>query len=245
MQFSGKRFFEKKEEPGALPAGFEQDTAQDEALSAEGLDALRNAIMKKPALPGWFVSAGHFVKDNRKHFIVAASVLVIGAAVWLNWELYRPAEDGAIDAGGAAPVSAGDAAEDGGQKKLPDSGTVSKEELSADDYFAVSQINRQRARDEAIEVLQNVADGAENLADVREDALAGIAQIASDIEHEAAIESLVKGKGFEDCVAVISGDNANVIVKTAALLPNELAQIQEIVYETAGILPANVKIIEK
>ena len=88
-------------------------------------------------------------------------------------------------------------------------------------------------------------DGAANLSDVQSDALAQISQIAADIEREAAIESLVRGKGFSDCVAVISGGNANVIVRSSALLPNEVAQIQEIVYETAGILPANVKIIEK
>ena len=80
---------------------------------------------------------------------------------------------------------------------------------------------------------------------MQSEALLQISQIAEDIENEAAIESLVKGKGFSDCVAVISGDAANVIVRSSALLPNEVAQIQEIVYETAGILPAHVKIIEK
>ena len=88
-------------------------------------------------------------------------------------------------------------------------------------------------------------EGSPHLGDVQSDALSQISQIAADIENEAAIESLVRGKGFAECVAVISGDNANVIVRTDALLPNEVVQIQEIVYETAGILPANVKIIEK
>ena len=72
-----------------------------------------------------------------------------------------------------------------------------------------------------------------------------IASIAADIEHEATIESLVKGKGFEECVAVISGESANVVVKSDTLLPNEVSQIQEIVYEVAGIQPVNLKIIEK
>ena len=129
-------------------------------------------------------------------------------------------------------------------QQLPEAADVAVEE-AADDYFAVSQINRQRARDEAIAVLQDVVDGAANLSDVQSEALLQISQIAEDIENEAAIESLVRGKGFSDCVAVISGDAANVIVRSSALLPNEVAQIQEIVYETAGILPANVKIIEK
>ena len=70
-------------------------------------------------------------------------------------------------------------------------------------------------------------------------------RIALDIEREANIETLVTAKGFAQCVAVVNGDSANVIVKSDGLLPNEIAQINEIVYEQAGIVPANVKIIEK
>lgn len=55
---------------------------------------------------------------------------------------------------------------------------------------------------------------------------------------------MIKSKGFEECVAVISEGGASVVVKSSGLLENEIAQIQEIVYDTAGILPANLKIIE-
>ena len=58
------------------------------------------------------------------------------------------------------------------------------------------------------------------------------------------METLIKSKGFEECVAVISEGGASVVVKSSGLLENEIAQIQEIVYDTAGILPANLKIIE-
>ena len=246
MQLSGKRYFGKKEDPQALPEGASR--AVTETVDApDGLDALREAVLHKHTVPAWMSAAGHIVVENRKHFIAAASVLVIGTAVYLNWALYNNADRRTDAAAGTVPAAEENSSvESAGASDGDVSYAVSEDSvLSGDDYFAVSLINRQRARDEAIEVLQNVADGAENLTDVREDALAGIAQIAADIENESAIESLVKGKGFDDCIAVISGENANVIVKTAALLPNELAQIQEIVYETAGILPANVKIIEK
>lgn len=44
---------------------------------------------------------------------------------------------------------------------------------------------------------------------------------------------------------MISGDKCNVIVESSGLLPGEFAQISEIVYEQAGIIPDNLKIIEK
>ena len=76
--------------------------------------------------------------------------------------------------------------------------------------------------------------------------MAEMASIALDIQNEANIESLVKAKGFENCVAVISGDKINVIVGSAEeLVASQVAQINEIVYEATGILPTNVKIMRK
>lgn len=46
-------------------------------------------------------------------------------------------------------------------------------------------------------------------------------------------------------MAVISDKSCNIIVKTNGLMPDDVAQISEIVYEQAGILPDNLKIIEK
>jgi hypothetical protein len=55
--------------------------------------------------------------------------------------------------------------------------------------------------------------------EIRIQAQEDIAQIAKDIEAEANIEALIKAKGFEDCVAVISGGEITVIVKAKNLLP--------------------------
>ena len=59
------------------------------------------------------------------------------------------------------------------------------------------------------------------------------------------VETLLKAKGFEECVAVISNSAATVIVKSEGLLPSDLAQIAEIVWEQAGISPSDIKVIEK
>lgn len=114
-----------------------------------------------------------------------------------------------------------------------------------DDYFAIAVINRQRVRDEAYEILETVA--TDNSADVeaKQSALLQMTQMAEEINSEANIESLVRAKGFEECVAVISGENANIIVECDTLGLNEVAQIKEIVYLESGVHPDNIKIIEK
>ncbi len=241
MQLLGKQYFGNEEGDHALP--MQEGPDAPDMTEDGGLEELVEAIDGKRRMPAWMSAAAGIMRDNRRHVIAAASVLVIGFAVYLNWTMSGGSGEMTVDDMAAGQVlSEEDAA--GMADGLTVDG-VSADGVPEDDYFAVSQINRQRARDEAIAVLQDVVEGAVNLSDVQSDALSQISQIAADIENEAAIESLVRGKGFADCVAVISGDNANVIVRTEALLPNEVAQIQEIVYETAGILPANVKIIEK
>jgi stage III sporulation protein AH len=65
------------------------------------------------------------------------------------------------------------------------------------------------------------------------------------MEAEANIETLIKSKGFEQCVAVINGDAASIVVKSDGLIASQISQINEIVYEQAGISPMNITIIQK
>ena len=82
------------------------------------------------------------------------------------------------------------------------------------------------------------------LQELKDEALSGINRIAAQMEAEAKIETLVKSKGFEECVAVISDNNASIIVRSDALLPNEIAQIKEIAVEQSGIPVSGIKIVE-
>lgn len=164
-------------------------------------------------------------KIGKRNLVIAGAVVVIGLVVYLNWFLF---DGSAVD--NTPPVA--------------DAGAENKAE--EDNYFTVSLLNRNRARDEAIEVLQTVVDAGTS-DEASASAMADIARIAAEIEKEANIEELVKSKGFAKCVAVISGQGVNIIVKGEgeALLPNEIAQIKEIAYTSANILPENVVIIEK
>lgn len=177
------------------------------------------------------------LKVGRRNWIIIGALVLIGGAVFLNWILFAGADDG-FDYEASSGMSVTDGAGAGDQ--LTDS-------TGGDDaaYFAATQVSRQRARDEAMEVLRAVVDNEQAVDTVKGQALSDISRIALDIEREANIETLVTAKGFSQCVAVVNGDSANVIVRSDGLLPNEIAQINEIVYEQTGIVPANVKIIEK
>ena len=172
-----------------------------------------------------------FKKLSVKNLMIISAVLLIGTAVCVNYILYS-GENGTI---ADVDIDLSDT----------DLENTLQNDPNASNYFAQTILSRKQARDEALEVLKTVATSDSALPETVETALNDISEIAKNIENEANIETLIQAKGFEECIAVISDGKATVIIKTDGLLANEVAQINEIVYESAGILPNDLKIIEK
>ena len=178
---------------------------------------------------------GLAAKIGTKNLVIACSLLLIGAAAITNFVMFG----GDGPAVGEGDVLGSGLVDDGGE------GLAAAESSPADAYFASAQLSRKQARDQALAVLQTVVDSASADALAREQASDDISRIASEIQTEANVETLIKSKGFEECVAVIAEGSASIIVRSDGLLPNELSQIKEIVYEHAGIDPVSIKIIEQ
>jgi len=174
-------------------------------------------------------------KIGKRNLVIAASVLLIGAAVLLNFLLFTGADGNQGFDGYDQPS--------GNISDTPNASDTPTDNDST--YFSATQVSRQRARDEALEVLQSVVDNVEASESVKAEALAGISAIADEIRKEANIESLITAKGFEHCVAVLNGDSISIIVSADTLQPAQLAQINSIVYEQTGIKPAGVTVINK
>ena len=174
-------------------------------------------------------------KIGKRNVVIACSVLLIGAAVLINWVLFNGQKQKPDGYQGYDQPSGTTAA-------TPADNTVATDTAS---YFSATQVSRQRARDEALEVLQSVVENTDASEDVKTEALAGISSIADEIRKEADIESLITAKGFEQCVAVLNGDTISIVVKAETLQPAQIAQINEIVYANTGIAPSGVTIINK
>lgn len=179
----------------------------------------------------WNKVKAFFGRIGKKNLIIIGAVLLVGAAVCINWVLFANLNDGGYDYNDGSNTAAGDTDD-----------TKTSEVLA---YFASTQVSRDRARDEALAVLQNVVDSSDSESAEKKQALEDIAAMAANIEAEANIEAMVMAKGFEQCVAIINDGMCTIVVMSEGLLPNQLSQINEIVYEQTGIKPVNVKYIEK
>lgn len=210
-----------KEQAGALYAA-DYDESDELAENTESTENKKNSVLN------WISRVG------KRNWAVVGAVALIGVAAALNWMFFSSGADE-----GSYPSYDQSA----GMIGQGDSTDVGKQEAGEEDYFTTAELNRRQARDESLEVLQNVIDS--ELADeaVKTQAMEEMAAIASEIDAEANIESLLISKGFDDCIAILNGESINVVVKSEGeLQPAQIAQINAVVFEQTGLEPVNVVI---
>lgn len=185
---------------------------------------------------------------GKRQIVLAVLVVALGAAVYLNWR-FAGAEGGLdITAGASSEKYFGDATyvNNSAQEEItPVSAAEETPQTEADmSSIARSRESRDKARLESQEMLKEIINDAKSDEESKKAAADSQTQIALDVEKEGLVESLVKAKGFDDCVAIISNGQANVIVQTEGLIEAQMLQIQDIVVSQTGLSLDCVKIHE-
>lgn len=179
----------------------------------------------------------------KRNTVVATMVLLVCAAVALNWKYTGEQAADAVEETGTKIL--GEATLVSGQEDGGEAGTDEEAVYTGGDYFASARLTRQQARDNAISLLQEAADQSGADAAVANEASEGIQVLAGYTMKEAQIENLVTAKGYTDCVAFI-GENALSLAVAApegSLTDADTARIVDVVNQTAGFSADQVKII--
>ena len=189
-----------------------------------------------------------FERIGKRNLVIAGAVTLVIAAVAVNWIVFSgdSGEDG-FDYNASAGMNTGYGTTLGtGEVGDTNSKPTGGDPTDTDSYFSSVEVSRQRARDEALEVLNAVVENDQASDAVKAEAMAEIQTIAKEMSQESNIESILMSKGFTQCLAVINGDSANIVVKNEGQLnASQLAQINAVVYEQAGIEPVNITIVAK
>ena len=196
-----------------------------------------------------FVSIKNFFERiGKRNLVIAGAVTLVIAAVAVNWIVFSGNDDkDGFDYNASAGMNTGYGTTLGtGEIGDTASKPTGSETDSTDGYFSSVEVSRKRARDEALEVLNAVVENDQASDAVKAEAMAEIQTIAKEMSQESNIESILLGKGFTQCLAVINGDSANIVVRTEGQLnASQLAQINAVVYEQAGIEPINITVVAK
>ena len=184
----------------------------------------------------------------KRNAVVLAIVLFVGVAVYLNWSYNNQLTGEGSGTDGSDGRVRGQTTLGNGVDEEPDGETAEgqTEEETGSGYFASARLNRQQARDSALELLQEAAADEKADQKVVDEANASIQTMADDTLSEAQVENLVTAKGYGDCVCFIGEDGVNLVVSSTdqGLSETDIAKIVEIVREETGLSADQIKIIE-
>ena len=184
----------------------------------------------------------------KRNAVVLAIVLFVGVAVYLNWSYNNQLTGEGSGTDGSDGKVLGQTTLVNGVDEEQDGETAEgqTEEETGSGYFATARLNRQQARDSALELLQEAAADEKADQKVVDEANASIQTMADDTLSEAQVENLVTAKGYGDCVCFIGEDGVNLVVSSTdqGLSETDIAKIVEIVREETGLSADQIKIIE-
>ncbi len=201
----------------------------------------------------------------KRNAVVVAIVLFVGAAVYLNWSYthQQTADDPAASETGkvlgqaglvngvdasASPTGtpAAGAMGSAAPSAQPSAGDGTQAPAQSTGYFAAARLNRQQARDSALQLLQQAAADENAAQEVIDDANTSIQAMAACTMSEANVENMVTAKGYGDCVCFINQDSASVVVSSTVdgLTEADIAKILEIVKQETGLSAETIHIVE-
>lgn len=190
------------------------------------------------------------MKVWKRNAVVAAIVLFVCVAVYLNWSYGQ--RDTSVSANQSTDTKTLGEAELVGTETETAAAADGTEEIEAvsevqeESYFDTARLSRQEARDEALAILQATVDDPNADEAAIASASESITAMAEATTTESEIENLVTAKGYEDCVAYIGDNSVSVVVAAPedGLQAADVAKITDIVLGQTSFSADQVKIID-
>ncbi len=192
------------------------------------------------------------MKFGKKQLILSGLVLALGTAVYLNWQFSSNTD--LLSGANAVTVSKelGEAefvntttsstktekTTDKSSEKTSENNTEkssSTASTTADEYFAQAKVNRQQTQDEIAEMTEEILKSAEESDAAKTEAVAQAAQLATIMEQQTNIESLIKAKGFEECLVFIQNNECSIVVRDDQLSSEDAMIIKDIATSQSGV----------
>ena len=185
------------------------------------------------------------MKIWKKNMVAAAVLVTVCAGIYVNW-LYSE-ENAAANLTDVLDV----------EKVMSDDALVLSEDMAAlasggnlqttsSDYFAAVRLSRQQARDSAVNLLQEAMAYSNQESSKELESSMELEDIVQTALSDSQIESLIIAKGYEDCVAYMSGEGISVGVASpeGGLQQNDVAVIADIVMTQSDYSLDEIRIVE-
>ena len=182
---------------------------------------------------------------KKRQLLMATLVLALAAAVFVNWYYTRPSAASTANAAAESKpqASAQDAAHLGDARYVI-SNDVTIAQESETDYFAAARLRRRTAHDEAAETLNDIIKDGDADPDAVKAASVKLQALADTLVLEGDLENMISAKLDCECLVILNGDQAEVIVPKGALDAVSVVKIRELCVNHADCAPDAVTMTE-
>ena len=189
--------------------------------------------------------------------LTLAAALVV--AVYLNWQYARTGaelEPEAVNVSASVAEEASVPITDGlmteaeavssTNKNYGEAQLVSVSNDSGSKFFEEARLKREKAHDAALDTIQKTLKSASLSADEKKSYAQELTGNLENLNAETEIETLVKAKGFADCLCFLQADRADLTVMTSgdALTAAQVAQIRDIILSKSSVTAQNITVVE-
>lgn len=202
------------------------------------------------------------ISKNTRRATAVTLAAAMAVAVYLNWQYAR---DG-LDLGGEAltvvatmsesePVLSGAITDElmteaeavsSTAKNYGEAQLVSVASDTGAKFFEQARLKREKSHDEAMDTIQKSLRSAALTEEDKKAYAAQMKQNLEDLNAENEIETLVRAKGFADCLCFLQPGRADLTVMTSGdgLTAAQVAQIRDIVLSKTQLSAQNITVVE-
>lgn len=113
------------------------------------------------------------------------------------------------------------------------------------EFFVEYRLERERVRSRQIELLQQIVENPNSVAETRQEAQQKLLEIITYFEQELQLENMIIAKGYNDTVLFIQPNQAVAVVNQKELTEQDVTIIADIIANITGHKIENIVIIPK
>jgi stage III sporulation protein AH len=185
------------------------------------------------------------MKLFKRNAIILTVIMFLCVAVYLNWSYNKNhSDEDELSPEDVINIGESEETESESESGLIYQGDQNRDAVS--EYFADARLTRQQARDSAISTLQEAAKLEGATQEAIDNAMNEITVMAGYSLSEAEIETLIKAKGFSECVVFLKDDSAIIAVQAPqeGLSTSAVSRITDTVLTETELTADQIKIIE-
>ena len=113
-------------------------------------------------------------------------------------------------------------------------------------FFEQARLKREKAHDEALDTIRKTMKSSSLSAEEKKEYTDQMTAGLEDLNAENEIETLIKAKGFADCLCFLQSGRADLTVMTSGepLTAAQVAQIRDVVLSKSTVPAQNITVVE-